>query len=340
MRPHRANQFVFNCTPKVKSFLLHEGTDPKYGARHLKRAIERHLVFPLANLVATGQVKLGDFIRIDLSPEGQLMFVKEAEGAMVPMLLERYGAAAAEPAAGCPRSASRGNPQRIRRTRRRHEVVNQRTPYKVGAGKPAPFFVPGKILLPSKNAAPAVAYLTHHGAQEIFLLAVGSTLHFLLTGSSRRAHPWLRPLFRSGGNSGRPAGRCARSANRCRCFPRTIPVTKYVQRLGQQLAAHAPGEKWPYTFHVVNQKEINAFALPGGPVFVNLGTIQAGDNEAELAGVMAHEISHVVQRHGTRAASKQMAAQLPLAILGGVMGRGRSRKWRKWESPSASAPTS
>src|SRR5712671_5884041 len=88
------NQFVFSCTSKVKSFLLHEGTDPKYGARHLKRAIERHIVFQLANLVATGQVKLGDFIRIDLSPEGRLTFVKEAENAMVPMLLERYGAAA------------------------------------------------------------------------------------------------------------------------------------------------------------------------------------------------------------------------------------------------------
>jgi ATP-dependent Clp protease ATP-binding subunit ClpB len=88
------NQFVFSCTPKVKSFLLHEGTDPKYGARHLKRAIERHIVFQLANLVATGQVKLGDFIRIDLSPEGKLVFVKEAENAMVPMLLERHGAAA------------------------------------------------------------------------------------------------------------------------------------------------------------------------------------------------------------------------------------------------------
>jgi ATP-dependent Clp protease ATP-binding subunit ClpA len=88
------NQFVFNCTPKVKSFLLHEGTDHKYGARHLKRAIERHLVFPLANLVATGQVKLGDFIRVDLSVDGRLTFVKEAEGAMVPVLLERYGAAA------------------------------------------------------------------------------------------------------------------------------------------------------------------------------------------------------------------------------------------------------
>jgi ATP-dependent Clp protease ATP-binding subunit ClpB len=92
-----ANQFVFNCTAKVKSFLLHEGTDPKYGARHLKRAIERHVVFPMANLVATGQVKLGDFIRIDLNPEGRLTFVKEAEGAMVPMLLERYGTVATMP---------------------------------------------------------------------------------------------------------------------------------------------------------------------------------------------------------------------------------------------------
>jgi ATP-dependent Clp protease ATP-binding subunit ClpB len=92
-----ANQFVFNCTTKVKNYLLHEGTDPKYGARHLKRAIERNLVFPLANLVATGQVKLGDFIRVDLNAEGEITFVKEAEGAMVPVLMERYGAAAATP---------------------------------------------------------------------------------------------------------------------------------------------------------------------------------------------------------------------------------------------------
>jgi ATP-dependent Clp protease ATP-binding subunit ClpB len=93
-----ANQFVFTCTPKVKSLLLHEGTDPKYGARHLKRAIEKNLVFPLANLVATGQVKLGDFVRVDLTPEGRMIFIKEAEGAMVPVLLERYGAAAVQPA--------------------------------------------------------------------------------------------------------------------------------------------------------------------------------------------------------------------------------------------------
>ncbi len=100
-----AHQFVFNCTPKVKEFLLREGTDPKYGARHLKRAIERHLVYPLANLVATGQVKLGDFIRVDMLGETKLTFVKEAEGAMVPVLLERYGAAAAVPAVAAARAA-------------------------------------------------------------------------------------------------------------------------------------------------------------------------------------------------------------------------------------------
>ncbi len=84
------NQFVFSCTLPVKQYLLREGTDLRYGARHLKRAIERNIVFPLANLVATGQVKLGDFIRIDVDAAGKLTFVKEAEGALVPVLLERY----------------------------------------------------------------------------------------------------------------------------------------------------------------------------------------------------------------------------------------------------------
>jgi len=108
-----ANQFVFNCTAGVKNFLLAEGTDPKYGARHLKRAIERHIVFPLANLVATGQVKLGDFVRIDLLGESKLTFVKEAEGAMVPVLLERYGAAAgAPPIAAAAARVARPVPQR------------------------------------------------------------------------------------------------------------------------------------------------------------------------------------------------------------------------------------
>jgi len=93
------NQFVFSCTPGVKQFLLKEGTDPKYGARHLKRAIERHVVFPLANLVATAQIKLGDFVRIDIEADGRMKFVKEAEGALVPVLLEKYGPEFAVPAA-------------------------------------------------------------------------------------------------------------------------------------------------------------------------------------------------------------------------------------------------
>jgi ATP-dependent Clp protease ATP-binding subunit ClpB len=101
------NQFVFSCTAGAKQFLLKEGTDPRYGARHLKRAIERHLVFPMANLVATGQVKLGDFVRVDMASENQMIFVKEAENTMAPVLLERYGAAAANmPAARAARTAA------------------------------------------------------------------------------------------------------------------------------------------------------------------------------------------------------------------------------------------
>src|SRR5438874_4555642 len=92
-------QFVFSCTQRVKGLLLEEGTDTKYGARHLKRAIEKNVVFPLANLVATGQLKLGDFVRIDMQ-ESKLSFVKEAEGALVPVLLEKYGQEVGAAAAG------------------------------------------------------------------------------------------------------------------------------------------------------------------------------------------------------------------------------------------------
>jgi ATP-dependent Clp protease ATP-binding subunit ClpA len=101
------SQFVFTCGPRVKEFLLAEGTDLKYGARHLKRAIERYVVFPLANLVATGQVKLGDYVRIDMDAEGKMAFVKEAEGALVPVLLEKYGHEGL-PAAKAARTGAKG----------------------------------------------------------------------------------------------------------------------------------------------------------------------------------------------------------------------------------------
>ena len=102
-------------------------------------------------------------------------------------------------------------------------------------------------------------------------------------------------------------------------------LNQYIQRLGQKLVAHAPsvnGVQYPFTFKIVNQKEINAFALPGGPIYVNLGTIQAADTEAQLAGVIGHEMGHVIMRHSTNQASKQMLAQAPLAVLGGKLGGG------------------
>ncbi len=78
------DKFIFKCSDAAKKFLLDEGIDFKYGARHLKRAIERFLVYPLSNLVATGQVGLGDLLIIDYSPEvGRLVFSKEAGGALI-----------------------------------------------------------------------------------------------------------------------------------------------------------------------------------------------------------------------------------------------------------------
>ena len=97
-------------------------------------------------------------------------------------------------------------------------------------------------------------------------------------------------------------------------------VDNYLNNLGHRLSAHAPGYEFPYTYKCVNDRAINAFALPGVHVYINRGVIETADNEAQLAGVMAHETSHVALRHGTNQASKASAAQLPLAILGGVLG--------------------
>ncbi len=76
-----ANPFIFTLSPAAKDFLLAEGTDLKYGARHLKRAIERHLVQPMSNLIATDQVHGGDWLKVDFDPAlGRMTFLKEAEG--------------------------------------------------------------------------------------------------------------------------------------------------------------------------------------------------------------------------------------------------------------------
>jgi beta-barrel assembly-enhancing protease len=99
-------------------------------------------------------------------------------------------------------------------------------------------------------------------------------------------------------------------------------VDAYLTQLGLKLAEKLPtgGVQYPFEFHCVNDKAINAFALPGGYVFINRGAIEAADNEAQLAGVMAHEISHVALRHGTNQATKAEAAQGILGLAGGIFG--------------------
>ena len=104
-------------------------------------------------------------------------------------------------------------------------------------------------------------------------------------------------------------------------------VTSYVERLGTRLTAIVPPElqhsEFKYTFEAVNVREINAFALPGGPMFVNRGMIDAAGSEGEVVGVMAHEVSHVLLRHGTAQASKASRYQIGAAIgaiAGAVIG--------------------
>ena len=96
-------------------------------------------------------------------------------------------------------------------------------------------------------------------------------------------------------------------------------LTAYVARIGQRLAAVAQGEKYPYSFKVVADPSINAFALPGGPIYIHTGLITAADNEAQLAGVLAHEEAHVALRHSTNRATKAQIFQIPLVLAGGML---------------------
>jgi beta-barrel assembly-enhancing protease len=100
-------------------------------------------------------------------------------------------------------------------------------------------------------------------------------------------------------------------------------LTDYVNRVGKRLVASQEAQQsgFPFTFEVVADPTINAFALPGGPMFINTGLLKAVDNEAQLAGVMGHEMSHVILRHGTNQASKAQFIQLP-AVLASQMAGG------------------
>src|SRR5882672_302072 len=105
-------------------------------------------------------------------------------------------------------------------------------------------------------------------------------------------------------------------------FPllRDAEVNAYVERIGQRLVASIPPEfqhpEFRYYFKVINARDINAFALPGGPMYVNRGMIEAARSEGEMAGVMAHELSHVALRHGTAQATKATKYQTGAAVAG------------------------
>ena len=103
---------------------------------------------------------------------------------------------------------------------------------------------------------------------------------------------------------------------------RDAQIQRYVESIGRRLASAPEADRYPYTFKVVNEGSINAFALPGGPTYVHTGLIKAAENEAQLAGVMAHEIAHVALRHGTNQASKANILQIPAMLAGAVVGGG------------------
>ncbi len=103
---------------------------------------------------------------------------------------------------------------------------------------------------------------------------------------------------------------------------REAQVSEYVRGIGRRLAQRAPGPKYPYSVSVADYREINAFALPGGPVWIHRGVLHAATNESQVAGVLAHEVAHIAQRHAANQLTKAMMANLGLGLLGAVLGNG------------------
>jgi predicted Zn-dependent protease len=101
---------------------------------------------------------------------------------------------------------------------------------------------------------------------------------------------------------------------------RDAQVAAYVTGLGRRLAKVAPGARYPYSFRVADYREINAFSLPGGPVWINRGVLRAAGNESQVAGVFAHEIAHIAQRHAADQMEKTLLARWSLGVLGAMLG--------------------
>ena len=101
-------------------------------------------------------------------------------------------------------------------------------------------------------------------------------------------------------------------------------VTGYVREIGTTLASVAGGPRFPYTFDVADDRTLNAFALPGGPVWVHRGALAAARSEAEVAGILAHEIAHIAERHAAEQISTRVVTSLGLSLLSALLGNGFS----------------
>src|SRR5215217_168148 len=150
------------------------------------------------------------------------------------------------------------------------------------------------------------------------LLALSFSMGQLACGGlsgSRMGGGRPAPHFKPGFNLFKPEQDIELGRQSAEQVSRQMPIMNdaetvgYVGKIGSKLAGKAPGHKFPYEFHVVATKDVNAFALPGGFIFVNAGTIATAKNEGEIAGVMAHEIAHVALRHGTNQATKAYIAK-------------------------------
>jgi len=166
---------------------------------------------------------------------------------------------------------------------------------------------------------------TDHGKPRSLVSAVLTALAVALVASQTRIRP---PDNKYSPAQDVELGRqAAAQAERQLPIMHDEAVSSYVEEVGSRLVAAIPSEfqhpEFHYTFKVVNVKEINAFALPGGPMFVNRGMIAQAHTEGEVAGVMGHEISHVVLRHGTAQASKAQKyeiGELAGAVFGAIVG--------------------
>ncbi len=165
---------------------------------------------------------------------------------------------------------------------------------------------------------------------ELLLAPFVATLHGASPGGVEKVAGKITPHLPDPGNTGVPKQQqeqiglqaVSEVYQQMPVLPDSSPEAQYVQRLGKKLVTVIPQQySWPYQFHVIAQKEINAFAVPGGPIFVNIGTITAAENEAQLAGVMAHEASHIYMQHSIKQMKHQQVQQGIFGVLGAVLGQ-------------------